>query len=141
RAFPGAVVASLSVPWGNERDDTGGYHLVWARDAVEAGYGLLACSQEDDARRMLAYLIATQHPDGHWAQNFYPDGTVFWKGIQLDEVGMPILLACTLAERGALGALEGVAPAVRRSASYIARHGPITPQDRWEESRGLNAYT
>lgn len=141
RAFPGAVVASLSVPWGNDRDDTGGYHLVWARDAVEAGYGLLAGSQEEDARRMLAYLIATQHPDGHWAQNFYPDGTAFWKGIQLDEVGMPILLALTLAERDCLGALEGVTPTIRRSASYIARNGPITPQDRWEESRGLNAYT
>lgn len=141
RAFPGAVVASLSVPWGSARDDTGGYHLVWARDAVEAGYGLLACSQEEDARRMLAYLVATQHPDGHWAQNFYPDGTAYWKGIQLDEVGMPILLACSLAERDCLGTLEGVAPTVRRSAAYIASQGPVTPQDRWEESRGINAYS
>lgn len=141
RAYPGAVVASLSVPWGNARGDTGGYHLVWARDAVEAGYGLLACSQEEDARRMLAYLIATQHPDGHWAQNFYPDGTAYWKGIQLDEVGTPILFAATLAERESLGDLRGVAPTVRRAAAYLARHGPVTPEDRWEESRGLNGYT
>lgn len=141
RAYPGAVVASLSVPWGNSRGDIGGYHLVWARDAVEAGFGLLACSQEEDARRMLAYLIATQHPDGHWAQNFYPDGAPYWKGIQLDEVGSPILLACTLAEREALGDLRGVIATVRRAAAYIARNGPMTPEDRWEESRGLNCYT
>ena len=141
RAYPGAVVASLSIPWGSARADIGGYHLVWARDAVEAGYGLLACSQEDDARRMLAYLIATQHPDGHWAQNFYPDGTAYWKGIQLDEVGSPILLACSLAERDVLGGLRGVIATVRRAAAYIARNGPVTPEDRWEESRGLNAYT
>ena len=39
RTFPGAMVASLSVPWGNSHDDLGGYHLVWARDAVNAGLG------------------------------------------------------------------------------------------------------
>lgn len=141
RAYPGAVVASLSIPWGSARADIGGYHLVWARDAVQAGYGLLACSQEDDARRMLAYLISTQHSDGHWAQNFYPDGTAYWKGIQLDEVGSPILLACSLAERDSLGGLRGVIATVRRAAAYIARNGPVTPEDRWEESRGLNGYT
>lgn len=141
RTFPGAVVASMSIPWGNSRDDVGGYHLVWARDAVEAGYGLLAASQEDDARRMLAYLIATQNPDGHWSQNFYPDGTAFWKGIQLDEVGMPILLACSLADRDSLGSLEGLDRTVRCAAKYIACHGPSTPENRWEESSGLNGYT
>jgi glucoamylase len=26
RTYPGAIVASLSVPWGNSRDDPGGYH-------------------------------------------------------------------------------------------------------------------
>src|SRR6185437_15135355 len=40
-AVPGALVASLSVPWGQSRDDAGGYHLVWSRDLVEASSGLL----------------------------------------------------------------------------------------------------
>ena len=141
RTYPGAVVASLSVPWGNGRDDTGGYHLVWARDAVEAGHALLTCDQDDDARRMLAYLVATQHRDGHWAQNFMPDGTPYWKGIQLDEVGTPILFAAALAEQKALPDSDAVVPMVRRAAAFLAAHGPVTPEDRWEESRGMNGYT
>src|SRR5260370_40344133 len=36
RTFPGSIVASLSVPWGNSTDSLGGYHLVWARDWVES---------------------------------------------------------------------------------------------------------
>ncbi|MEO6830275.1 MAG: glycoside hydrolase family 15 protein [Acidobacteriaceae bacterium] len=145
RTFPGAVVASLSIPWGNAHNDLGGYHLVWARDAVNSGLGLLAMGQVDDARRMLAYLIAMQNPDGHWAQNFYPDGRPFWKGIQLDEIGFPILLATKLLETGQLendeGVLIGVRSMVGAAARYIVRNGPVTPQDRWEEDAGLNGFT
>lgn len=141
KGYPGAVVASLSVPWGNTRDDLGGYHLVWARDAVETGLALLASGQRQDARRMLAYLAATQRPDGHWAQNFYPDGTPYWRGIQLDEVAFPILLAAKLRELGELDAVEGVGEMVRRAAGYLARHGPLSPQDRWEENAGLSPFT
>ncbi len=145
RTFPGAVVASLSVPWGNARNDLGGYHLVWARDAVNSGLGLLAMGLHDDARRMLAYLIAMQHEDGHWAQNFYPDGRPFWKGIQLDEVGFPILLAAKLREEGQLGddegALMGLRCMVENAVRFIVRNGPISPEDRWEENSGLNGFT
>ena len=145
RTFPGAVVASLSVPWGNSHDDLGGYHLVWARDAVNSGLGLLAIGQDEDARRMLAYLVAMQAPDGHWAQNFYPDGRPFWKGLQLDEVGFPVLLAAKLRDRGQLDldgeTALGVGRMVERALGFIARNGPITPQDRWEEDAGLNPYT
>jgi glucoamylase len=101
RTYPGAVVASLSVPWGNTTDNRSGYHLVWTRDAVEAGLALLSVGQIDDARRMLAYLMATQRPDGGWSQNGFPDGRPFWTGVQLDEVGFPILLAAKLQEYGA----------------------------------------
>ena len=60
---------------GARHDDLGGYHLVWTRDAVEAGLGLIARSaSQQDAARMLAYLVGTQRPDGRWAQNFFPDG-------------------------------------------------------------------
>ena len=145
RTFPGAVVASLSIPWGNARNDLGGYHLVWARDAVNSGLGLLAIGQVDDARRMLSYLAATQDQDGRWGQNFYPDGTVFWTGLQLDEVGLPIILAQKLVESGGLdpqdAGREGLVRMVRRAAGFILRSGPISEQDRWEENTGLNAYT
>jgi glucoamylase len=68
---------------------TGGYHLVWPRDCVEAGLALLGVGQIDDARSMLSYLIAIENQDGSWNQNCFPDGRPFWVGIQLDEVGFP----------------------------------------------------
>jgi glucoamylase len=108
RTYPGAIIASLSVPWGNTTDNPGGYHLVWMRNAVEAGLALLAAGQIADARRMLAYAMATQRPDGGWSQNGFPDGRPFWTGIQLDGVGFPILLAAKLQEQGGLDGLKGL---------------------------------
>jgi glucoamylase len=101
RTYPGSIVASLSMPWGNSSDTIGGYHLVWPRDCVEAGLALLGTGQIDDARSMLSYLIAIQNGDGSWNQNCFPDGRPFWGGIQLDEAGFPIVLAAKLAEQDA----------------------------------------
>jgi glucoamylase len=141
KSYPGAVTASLSIPWGNSRDDLGGYHLVWTRDTVEAGLGLLAAGFCEDARRMLAYLVATQRDDGYWTQNFYPDSRPHWTGIQLDEVGFPVLLAAKLGELGELARVGGITRMVRRAVSYLAHHGPVTPQDRWEEEAGASPFT
>ncbi len=141
KTYPGAVVASLSVPWGDSRFDLGGYHLVWARDAVEAGLGLLAAGQVGEARHMLAYLVATQQADGHWTQNFYPDGRPYWTGIQIDEVGFPILLAAKLKEIGQLDGLHGVRTMVEAATRFLVCKGPLSPQDRWEENSGANPFT
>jgi glucoamylase len=141
RVHPGAIVASLSVPWGNTRNSLGGYHLVWTRDALEAGQALLAAGQTNDARGLLSYLAATQREDGHWPQNMSPDGTQFWPGIQLDEVGAPILLAAQLQEEDAIDGMSGIDYMVSRAASYLARHGPLSPQDRWEENSGASPFT
>lgn len=141
RTYPGAVVASLSIPWGNSRDDLGGYHLVWPRDCVESGFAMLAIGQYEEARRMLAYLTATQQREGHWPQNFYPEGTPYWKGIQVDEAAFPILLAGKLSELGQMDGLVGVPEMVRRAAGFLVRQGPVTPQDRWEENEGLSPFT
>ncbi len=141
RTFPGAVVASLSVPWGNARDDLGGYHLVWARDCVESGFGMLAIGQYDEVRRILAYLIATQAEEGYWNQNFYPGGEPFWKGIQIDEAGFPLLLAAKLSDLGQLDGICGLGPMVRRAVGFLVRQGPVSPQDRWEENEGISPFT
>ncbi len=141
RTYPGATVASLSVPWGNTSDSPGGYHLAWMRDAIETGFGLLAVGRTVDARRILGYAMATQQADGGWSQNSFPDGRPFWTGVQLDEVGFPILLAAKLAEHGALDGLVGVSDMVARAATYVARNGPISPQDRWEENAGITPFT
>lgn len=140
RTFPGAIVASLSIPWGNHSNDPGGYHLVWTRDAVEAGFGLLAAGQVENVQHLLAYLVATQNPDGGWAQNFFPDGRAYWTGIQLDEVGLPIMLAAKVHESGhEHGPVVG--RMVEKAAAYLAQHGPVSPQDRWEENPGASPFT
>jgi glucoamylase len=140
KIYRGAMVASLSIPWGNTRDERGGYHLVWPRDLVESAGALLALGGEDEARDILRYLIATQHADGHWYQNQWLGGKPYWPGMQLDEVAFPVLLATRLAE---LGALQGISTRamVRRALGFIARTGPATQQDRWEEDAGINTFT
>jgi glucoamylase len=141
RTFPGSIVASLSMPWGNSSDTIGGYHLVWPRDCVEAGLALLGIGQIDDARSMLSYLVAIQNQDGSWNQNCFPDGRPFWGGIQLDEVGFPVVLAAKLAEQGALDGLGGVDRMIRRAVGFLVQNGPISPQDRWEENYGISPFT
>ncbi len=136
RSVPGALVASLSIPWGQAGDQLGGYHLVWSRDLVESAGALVAMGDVATARRTLAYLVATQRPDGCWAQNQWLDGSPFWGGVQLDETAFPILLAGALRDGDALGGID-VLPMIRRAAAYLARTGPVTGEDRWEEDAGL----
>ncbi|MBT9568456.1 MAG: glycosyl hydrolase [Thiobacillus sp.] len=140
KTFCGAMVASLSVPWGNHGEERGGYHLVWPRDLVESAQALLALGGAAEARAVLGYLMATQNPDGHWHQNQWLGGRAYWSGIQLDEVAFPVLLAVSLAEQGALGEIP-VAGLVRRACAFLAKKGPVSPQDRWEEDSGVNPYT
>jgi len=140
RTYPGALVASLSVPWGNTHDQRGGYHLVWPRDLVECAGALLAIGAEDKAREVLRYLIASQQADGHWHQNQWLGGKAFWQGVQLDEAAFPVLLAATLHDRNALNGTE-VGDMVEKALGFIARHGPASDQDRWEEDAGVNAFT
>lgn len=140
RNYPGAVVASLSVPWGNTTDTLGGYHLVWPRDATLSAFALLGANQVQDVRRILGHLLATQTAEGRWPQNYFPDGVPFWTGTQLDETGFPVLLAAKLRERG-LPELGGTGPMVRAAVGFIVRTGPSSEQDRWEENPGVSPFT
>jgi len=140
KIYPGAMVASLSIPWGNTKSDVGGYHLVWPRDLVECAGALSALGVHEDARNILRYLIATQHADGHWYQNQWLGGKPYWQGIQLDEAGFPVLLATELLQQNVLNGVQ-VQDMITRALSFIARHGPATDQDRWEEDSGVNAFT
>jgi glucoamylase len=140
KTYPGTMVASLSVPWGNCSNDRGGYHLVWPRDLVQCAQALLALGAVEEARNTLRYLIATQNHDGSWGQNQWLGGTPYWQGIQLDETGFPVLLAAALAERNALDGIE-ISDMIRRALSFLARTGPSSTQDRWEENAGISTYT
>ncbi|MBV9339943.1 MAG: glucan 1,4-alpha-glucosidase, partial [Acidobacteria bacterium] len=135
----------LSIPWGFNKgdEDLGGYHLVWPRDLVETAGGFLAAGAVGDALRVLRYLEATQEADGRWPQNMWLDGRPYWSGSQMDEAAFPILLVDLLRReaRTALGELKRWWPMVRRAAGFIARNGPVTQQDRWEEDGGYSPFT
>ena len=147
KLIPGALLASLAVPWGFSKgdDDLGGYHLVWPRDMVQSAGGLLAAGAKGDARSSLVFLAATQHADGHWPQNMWVDGSAYWQGLQMDETALPILLFDLAAREGALPEDDyrqrRFWPMVRAAAGFLVRHGPVTPQDRWEETGGYTPYT
>jgi glucoamylase len=143
--FPGGTIASLAIPWGFAKgdEDLGGYHLVWPRDLAEAAGGLLAAGALEDMHRVLCYLQATQEEDGHWPQNMWLDGTPYWPGIQMDETAFPILLVDLARRVHALsgGDIERFRPMVMKAAAFIARNGPVTQQDRWEEDPGYSPFT
>lgn len=142
KSYAGAFIASMSIPWGESKgdEDMGGYHLVWTRDMVSSATGLLAAGNVDTPLRAAVYLAATQHHDGGFSQNFWIDGEPYWKGVQLDEVAYPILLAWRLRENGCLGNFDPYSM-VLRAAGYLIRSGPATPQERWEEAAGYSPST
>ena len=145
KRFPGALIASLSIPWGFSKgdDDLGGYHLSWPRDLVESAGGLLAAGAHSDARRVLYYLQVTQEADGHWPQNMWLDGKPYWGGIQMDETAFPILLVDLAKREKALKPddLKRLWPMIKKAAGFLAKNGPVTSQDRWEEDPGYSPFT
>lgn len=143
KTYPGAIIASMSIPWGEvhgDQEGLGGYHLVWTRDLVNSATGLLAAGDLETPFRALIYLAASQLPDGGFYQNFWINGEPYWHGIQLDEVAFPILLAWRLHELRALKEFDPY-PMVLKAAHYLIRQGPATPQERWEEHSGYSPST
>ena len=138
----GAMIASLSIPWGESKGDheLGGYHLVWPRDLVNSAGALIALGHDVLARRTLRYLISTQEADGSWAQNLWLDGTPYWHGLQMDEVALPVLFVEMLRREEQLADIDPW-PMIRAAAGFLARNGPVTGQDRWEENGGYSPYT
>lgn len=142
KTFAGALIASASIPWGDAMgdEDLGGYHLVWTRDMVNSALALLACGDKVTPLRALIYLACSQREDGGFPQNFWVDGTPYWKGVQLDEVAFPIVLAWRLWQAKALEDFDPY-PLVRRATCFLIENGPTTQQERWEESSGFSPST
>ncbi len=143
KTYQGAIIASLSIPWGQtkgDKDGQAGYHLVWVRDLVQSATGLLAAGDLQTAFRALVYLAVNQLPDGSFPQNFWIDGRPYWTGLQLDEVAFPIILAHRLWSSQALGVFDPFGM-VLRGAGFIVTKGPVTQQERWEESSGYSPST
>nr|WP_249356142.1 glycoside hydrolase family 15 protein [Chloracidobacterium aggregatum] len=78
-----------------------------------------------------------QNADGSFPQNSWLDGRPYWPSVQLDEVAYPIILAWQLERFDR----ETYTQHVRPAAEYILRHGPYTPQERWEEEEGYSPST
>ncbi|MDA0164937.1 glycoside hydrolase family 15 protein [Solirubrobacter ginsenosidimutans] len=136
---PGAFVASPSMPWGwgelridPDNPRSAPYHLVWARDLYQIATALLAAGDKKSADRALDFLFDDQQlDDGSFPQNSQVDGTPKWKGVQMDQVGLPIVLAWQLGRTGARDWRH-----IRKAADFIADHGPISEQERWENQKG-----
>lgn len=140
--YHGAMIASLSIPWGESRgdEDLGGYHMVWTRDMCQSATALLSVGHDEFPFRALVYLACTQREDGGFYQNFWINGEPYWHGLQLDEVAFPVLLARHLRAANALRDFDPW-PMVQRTAGYLIREGPATPQERWEENSGYSPST
>ena len=142
--FQGALIASLSTPWGETKtdEDAGGYHLVWTRDLVQSVSALLATGDIATPMRALLWLTCIQKPDGSFPQNSWIDGVPYWQGIQLDEMAAPLLLGWRL-WKAAPEEFERARfrPVLMRASAYLITAGPVTAQERWEENAGYSPST
>jgi glucoamylase len=142
KTYRGAMVASLTVPWGGGENanepNVGGYHTVWARDLYQVATAFYAMGDKAEAVRALNYLFTIQQkPDGSFPQNSWLDGRPAGGGLQMDEVAYPLILAYQLGRTDNETWLRHVKPA----ADFIIRNGPATPQERWEEEAGYSPST
>jgi glucan 1,4-alpha-glucosidase len=144
KTFLGAGIASPSVPWGEsvpaDRQKGYGYNFVWSRDLYQVFTVLDIVGEHGIAHDALAYIYRFQQDDtGFIPQNTYLDGRTRWGGEQMDNISFPQVMAYQLAEAG-IGFDEAAYDYVnvQRSADYVARNGPATAQERWEEESGYS---
>ncbi len=160
---PGAMVASLSVPWGEKQSETqdggniGGYHLIWPRDLFHVSLAMLLSGDIQAPVQALGYLSKIQYGEnsgkwdygprqiekkGAWPQNTWVSGKEYWGGLQLDQVGYPVQLfyhvyqSTPMKERQKL--VQDFSPMVNKAIDFIMRFGPWTGQERWEENFGIS---
>ena len=159
---PGAMIASLSNPWGEEVQHSpsskhGGYHLVWPRDLFHVSIAMLYAGDRQAPLRALGYLkeIQYQEEDGKWfygeriipkkgafPQNVWTTGVPYWSGLQIDQVAYPIQLFYHLwaqsnkEEKQKLIQEFGVM--ISDALQFIVNYGPWSAQERWEENFGIS---
>lgn len=137
----GAMIAGMGTPWGETANDTvntGGYHLVWARDLFKFANALITGGDTASASSAVSFLFnIQQQANGRFPQNSQINGTPYWNGTQMDQQAMPILLAYRL---GA-AVYNPIWPKIKLAADYIVANGPWTQQERWEETSGYSPST
>jgi glucoamylase len=142
----GAMVAGPGTPWGETNGDgnQGGYHLVWSRDLFKFASSLIAAGDTTSANKAVDYLFKVQMQKttgdnpysrpGRFPQNSFVNGTAYWNGTQMDETAMPIILAWKLNR-------TDLWPEIKLAAEFLAKNGPYTQQERWEEMAGYSPST
>ncbi len=144
KTFLGAGLASPSVPWGEEvisEEARGyGYNFVWSRDLYQVFTVFEAIDDLETAHAALEYIYTRQQDDdGFIPQNTYVDGRTRWGGEQMDNISFPQVMAYQLAQRGLSFDDVGYEfENVKQSADYVAKNGPATAQERWEEEAGYS---
>lgn len=147
KQYPGAGIASPSVPWGDCVGDSnsGGYHLVWGRDLYHSSTGAIAVGDYATAIGALKYLDnIQQEKDGSMPQNTWLNGTPYWGGEQLDETAMAIILAWRLEHdpnNKLAGQVDYYNSLVKDAADFLLGRSDSFTQDRWEEKWGLSPNT
>lgn len=162
KSHPGAIIASISVPWGESQYDqpgveVGGYHLVWPRDLYNIALAMFVAGDKETAIDSLRFLKKIQftaadgnyqlHPrviqkKGSFPQNVWVSGKTYWEGFQIDQTGYPVLLFAQIfeqstdAEKKAL--LDEFGHMIKSALDFIAFNGPWTQQERWEENFGIS---
>lgn len=169
KTYAGALIASLSNPWGDtvsaEQGSTG-YKAVWPRDFYQCAMALLALGDTQTPLVSFNYLeqvqvtdkIKENKGDGGWfLQKTHVDGQIEWVAVQLDQTAMPIMLAWKLWQHKVLTS-EQVGQwynkMLKPAATFLVEGGnveidwnkititpPVTQQERWEEQSGHSPST
>jgi glucoamylase len=169
RTYAGALIASLSNPWGDTVDaskPSTGYKAVWPRDFYQCAMALAALGDKQTPLAAFHYLPQVQVKattpgntgvGGWFLQKTWVDGTTEWVGVQLDQTAMPIMLGWKLWKLGWLPEADLKAyygKMIKPAADFLVEGGkvgigwnhetitpPFTQQERWEEQGGYSPST
>lgn len=169
RTYAGALIASLSNPWGETVDATRastGYKAVWPRDFYQVAMAMLALGDTQTPLAAFRYLpkvqVRAETPGntgatGWFLQKTQVDGQIEWLSVQLDQTAMPIMLAWKLWKAGVVSDAEmalAYEDMLRPAADFLVDGGkiglqwndvtvtpPFTQQERWEEQDGFSPST
>ena len=169
KTHAGALIASLSNPWGetvSAKTGSTGYKAVWVRDFYQVAMAFMALGDTATAKTAFEYLEKVQvnsktpgnNGDSGWfLQKTHVDGELEWVGVQLDQTAMPIMLAWKLNKANVLSDAElkdWYARMLKPAADFLVDGGlakilwndtqitpPSTQQERWEEQSGYSPST
>ncbi|PHQ91515.1 MAG: glucan 1,4-alpha-glucosidase [Pseudoalteromonas sp.] len=169
KTHAGALIASLSNPWGetvSAKTGSTGYKAVWVRDFYQVAMAFMALGDTATAKTAFEYLEKVQvnsktpgnkGDTGWFLQKTHVDGELEWVGVQLDQTAMPIMLAWKLHQADVLSGAEltdWYTRMLKPAADLLVDGGrakilwndmqitpPATQQERWEEQEGYSPST